>query len=93
MRSLSVMNPLAAVDTAQLEAAMKLASLDNLKGYNPGHHAVVKQPGFMREKPAQNELRGYEVVREPALWKGELFVQKGLWDCQADHCSRHIFQS
>lgn len=61
-----LINPLSFVDTAAIEAQMKLASLDHLAGYStkayPGPVAQTQTTEYTPEYMA----KGYEVLREPS---------------------------
>ncbi|KAE9367593.1 malic enzyme [Stipitochalara longipes BDJ] len=71
-RRISGFNPMAAVDIDAIEAQMKMASLDTLKGYSAEHYGTVKQ---YRETDyiAERNAGGYQVLREPAWNKGTSF--------------------
>jgi len=60
---------MAAVDIDAIEAQMKMAALDTLKGYSAEHYGIVKQ---YRETDyiAERNAGGYQVLREPAWNKG-----------------------
>jgi malate dehydrogenase (oxaloacetate-decarboxylating)(NADP+) len=76
-RRISGFNPMAAVDIDAIEAQMKMAALDTLKGYSAEHYGIVKQ---YRETDyiAERNAGGYQVLREPAWNKGtytlDLFI-------------------
>ena len=61
---------MAAVDTTAIEAAMKVSSLDVLRGYSQDHYGVVHQYRETDYVP-KNQAGGYQVLREPAWNKGE----------------------
>lgn len=61
------------VDTSALEAQMKMAALDGLRGYSQDHYAVVKQYRTTDYVP-KNQAGGYQVIREPAWNKGKIVV-------------------
>jgi malate dehydrogenase (oxaloacetate-decarboxylating)(NADP+) len=68
-RRISGFNPLQAVDIDAIEAQMKMAALDTLKGYSSDHYGTVKQyreTDYIMERNAG----GYQVLREPAWNKG-----------------------
>ncbi|KAN0095571.1 malic enzyme [Hyaloscypha variabilis] len=71
-RRISGFNPMAAVDIDAIEAQMKMAALDTLKGYSAEHYGIVKQ---YRETDyiAERNAGGYQVLREPAWNKGTSF--------------------
>ena len=61
---------MSSVDIASIEEAMKMATLDTLKGYAQNHYGEVKQYGET-EYISQNQAAGYQVLREPLWNKGE----------------------
>lgn len=63
---------MAAVDIDAIEAQMKMAALDTLKGYSADHYGTIKQ---YRETDyiAERNAGGYQVLREPAWNKGTSF--------------------
>lgn len=63
---------MAAVDIDAIEAQMKMAALDTLKGYSAEHYGTIKQ---YRETDyiAERNAGGYQVLREPAWNKGTSF--------------------
>jgi malate dehydrogenase (oxaloacetate-decarboxylating)(NADP+) len=64
-------NPLSFVDTAAIDAQMKLASLNHLAGYSTkAYPAAVEQSASTQYTP-EEMARGYQVLREPAWNKGE----------------------
>ncbi len=73
-------NPMSSVDIASIEEAMKMATLDTLKGYAQNHYGEVKQYG-QTEYISQNQAAGYQVLREPLWNKGkhhEIFCELHL---------------
>jgi malate dehydrogenase (oxaloacetate-decarboxylating)(NADP+) len=64
---------MAAVDIDAIEAQMKMAALDTLKGYSSEHYGTIKQ---YRETDyiAERNAGGYQVLREPAWNKGMLLT-------------------
>lgn len=60
------------IDTAAIEEAMRMAALDNLKGYARDHYGVVKQVKDT-EYVDENNAGGYQVLTEPAWNKGKIF--------------------
>lgn len=66
---MSGFNPMAAVDIAVIEAAMKMASLDTLRGYSQEHYGEVKQY-HQTEYIPKTQAGGYQILREPAWNKG-----------------------
>lgn len=63
------MSGLMALDTAAIEAKMRIASLDNLKGYNQRSYSTVTQTEST-EYVQKSNLRGYNLIRDPASNKG-----------------------
>jgi hypothetical protein len=63
---------MAAVDIDAIEAQMKMAALDTLKGYSADHYGTIKQ---YRETDyiAERNAGGYQVLREPAWNKGATY--------------------
>jgi malate dehydrogenase (oxaloacetate-decarboxylating)(NADP+) len=66
------MNPLGSVDIAAIEAQMKQAALDGLRGYAQDHYGTVKQYRNT-EYISKGMAGGYQVLREPAWNKGTSF--------------------
>lgn len=60
---------MASVDTNAIEAAMKMSSLDVLKGYSQDSFGVINQYRETDYVP-QHKAGGYQVIREPAWNKG-----------------------
>ncbi|TVY17328.1 NADP-dependent malic enzyme [Lachnellula arida] len=63
---------MASVDTGAIEAAMKMSSLDVLKGYSQDSFGVINQHRETDYVP-QHKAGGYQVIREPAWNKGTSF--------------------
>ncbi|TVY39184.1 NADP-dependent malic enzyme [Lachnellula subtilissima] len=72
MRRSSGFNPMASVDTSAIEAAMKMSSLDVLRGYSQDSFGVINQYRETDYVP-QHKAGGYQVIREPAWNKGTSF--------------------
>jgi len=68
-RRISGFNPLAAVDIQQVEAAMRMAQLDSLRGYAQDHYGSVQQQQCTDYVPKDSAC-GYQVIREPQWNKG-----------------------
>ncbi|KFY83678.1 hypothetical protein V500_10008 [Pseudogymnoascus sp. VKM F-4518 (FW-2643)] len=67
-------SPLSFVDTAAIDAQMKLASLDHLAGYSTkAYPAPVTQPATTEYIP-KDMAKGYQVLREPAWNKSTSFT-------------------
>lgn len=64
---------MAAVDIEALDAQMKIAALDGLKGYAQDKYPVVKQYRTTDYVP-KSAAGGYQVLREPAWNKGTSFT-------------------
>ena len=60
---------MAAVDIEAIEASMKMAALDGLRGYSDGNYGVVKQYRETEYVPKSSAC-GYQVLREPSWNKG-----------------------
>ncbi|CAG8975663.1 hypothetical protein HYALB_00012321 [Hymenoscyphus albidus] len=71
-RRMSGFNPMASVDTSAIEAAMKMSSLDTLRGYSSENYGTVKQFKATDYVP-KSHAGGYQVIREPAWNKGTSF--------------------
>ncbi|KAH8891281.1 hypothetical protein GQ53DRAFT_765393 [Thozetella sp. PMI_491] len=61
------------VDITSIEEAMKMASLDTLRGYAQNHYGEVKQYSNT-EYVTKNQAAGYQVLREPMWNKGLSFT-------------------
>jgi len=72
-RRISGLNPMSTVDIASIEEAMKMASLDQLRGYAQNHYGEVRQFRTTEYVP-QNSAGGYQVLREPLWNKGMLII-------------------
>jgi malate dehydrogenase (oxaloacetate-decarboxylating)(NADP+) len=70
-RRISGFNPMQAVDIEAIDAAMKLAALDTLRGYSQEHYGTVKQYRTT-DYISKGNAGGYQVLREPAWNKGIL---------------------
>ncbi|KAL7949032.1 hypothetical protein V8C42DRAFT_313043 [Trichoderma barbatum] len=72
-RRLTDFNPMSSVDVEAIEEAMKLASLDQHRGYAQDHYTEVKQDhetAYLKESDAS----AYQVLREPLWNKGLSFT-------------------
>ncbi|KAK5993324.1 NADP-dependent malic enzyme [Cladobotryum mycophilum] len=69
-RRLTDFNPMSSVNVAAIEEAMKLASLDQHRGYAQNHYAEVKQTRKTEYLP-QAMASGYQVIHEPLWNKGK----------------------
>ncbi|KAH8652362.1 malic enzyme [Xylariales sp. PMI_506] len=72
-RSLNQFNPMSSVDIGAIEAQMKMASLDGLRGYAQNHYGVVEQSKTTEYVP-KSAASGYQVLREPLWNKGLSFT-------------------
>lgn len=61
-----------AVDIEAIDAAMKLAALDTLRGYSQEHYGTIKQYRTT-DYISKGNAGGYQVLREPAWNKGTSF--------------------
>jgi len=65
------LNPMSSVDIAAIEERMKMASLDQHRGYAQNHYGEVAQ--FRNtEYVQQSQAAGYQILREPLWNKGML---------------------
>jgi malate dehydrogenase (oxaloacetate-decarboxylating)(NADP+) len=62
-------NPLNSVDVSAIEEAMKVANLDQLRGYSQNHYGEVSQP-CNTEYIQESEATGYQVLSQPLWNKG-----------------------
>ncbi|TAQ87876.1 hypothetical protein B7494_g3797 [Chlorociboria aeruginascens] len=72
-RRVSGLNPMASVDIAAIEAAMRQSALDGLRGYSQDHYGTVKQHRATDYVP-RSSAGGYQVLREPAWNKSTSFT-------------------
>jgi len=70
---------MASVDTSAIEAAMKMSSLDVLRGYSQDSFGVINQYRETDYVP-QHKAGGYQVIREPAWNKGGQEVPSQLFN-------------
>jgi malate dehydrogenase (oxaloacetate-decarboxylating)(NADP+) len=75
-------NPLNSVDVSAIEEAMKVANLDQLRGYAQNHYGEVSQP-CNTEYIQESEATGYQVLSQP-LWN------KGLSFTPEDRVSKNL---
>jgi malate dehydrogenase (oxaloacetate-decarboxylating)(NADP+) len=69
-RRISATNPMSSVDLSRIEEAMKMASLDTLRGYAQNTYGLVNQYTTTEYVPEQ-AAAGYQILREPLWNKGE----------------------
>ncbi|KAJ2894970.1 NADP-dependent malic enzyme [Zalerion maritima] len=81
-RRISAVNPMSSVDVSAIEQAMKMASLDQLRGYVQNTYGEVHQYKNT-EYVTKNQAAGYQVLREP-LWN------KGLSFTPEDRASKNL---
>ncbi|KAH6611138.1 malic enzyme [Trichoderma cornu-damae] len=72
-RRLTDFNPMSSVDVTAIEEAMKLASLDQHRGYAQDHYTEVKQD-HETQYLQESEASAYQVLREPLWNKGLSFA-------------------
>jgi hypothetical protein len=63
---------MSSVDVASIEASMKMANLDGLRGYAQNHYGEIQQEKST-EYIDQSSAAGYQVLREPLWNKGQSF--------------------
>ena len=81
-RRISAANPMSSVDISSIEEAMKMASLDTLRGYAQNHYGQVQQYATTEYIP-QHQAAGYQVLREPLWNKGELTLSGTRRSCMS----------
>lgn len=64
-------NPMSSVDIAAIEEAMKMASLDTLRGYAQNRYNNEVRQYATTEYLSQAQALGYQVLNEPMWNKGE----------------------
>lgn len=70
VRRTSASNPMSSVDLATIEEALKMASLDTLRGYCQSTYGEVHQE-TTTEYISHEEARGYQVLNQPHWNKGK----------------------
>lgn len=65
------MNPLSTVDVAAIEEGIRVASLDQLRGYSQNNYAAEVRQMRTTEYVPMSQAAGYQVLREPVWNKGE----------------------
>ncbi|KAF7956792.1 hypothetical protein EAE96_004119 [Botrytis aclada] len=88
----TAMNPIAGIDIAAIEAAMKQSSLDHLKGYNQTNYPTVTQSNDT-EYISQESAKGYQVLREPAWNKGTSFTPEDRVNKNLTGLIPHVLES
>lgn len=71
VRRTSASNPMSSVDLSTIEEALKMASLDTLRGYCQNTYGEVHQE-TTTEYISHDEARGYQVLNQPHWNKGKL---------------------
>lgn len=72
-RRLTDFNPLSTIDLFAVREAMKMAALDQHRGYAKDSHGEVKQDRTT-EHLAKSQAAGYQIIREPLWNKGLSFT-------------------
>lgn len=72
-RRLTDFNPLSSVDFSAIEEAMRMAALDQHRGYAKDSFGEVKQEGTT-EYLHKNHAAGYQIIREPLWNRGMPFL-------------------
>ncbi|KAH7152361.1 hypothetical protein B0J13DRAFT_261414 [Dactylonectria estremocensis] len=72
-RSLTNSHPMSNVDISAIEHKIKMATLDQHRGYAQNHYSEVKQDR-PTEYLAEDQAAGYQIVREPFWNKGLAFT-------------------
>lgn len=70
-RRISAANPMSSVDIAAIEEAMRMASLDTLRGYAQNRYNNEVRQYATTEYLSQTQALGYQVLNEPMWNKGE----------------------
>ena len=70
-RRISAANPMSSVDISAIEEAMRMASLDTLRGYAQNHYSNEVRQYATTEYLSQTQALGYQVLSEPMWNKGE----------------------
>ena len=72
-RRLTNFNPMSSVDIFAIEEAMKMAALDQHRGYTQSHIAEVQQHRST-EYLNHSQAAGYQVIHQPLWNKGMLLT-------------------
>ncbi|KAF5122468.1 NADP-dependent malic enzyme [Metarhizium anisopliae] len=72
-RRLTLFNPMSTVDVSAIEEAMKMATLDQHRGYVKDTYGEVQQERNT-EYLAKSQAAGYQIIREPLWNKGLSFT-------------------
>ncbi|KAL8418313.1 hypothetical protein RB594_001791 [Gaeumannomyces avenae] len=73
-RRMSAMNPLSTVDLSAIEEGIRVASLDQLRGYSQNKFAGEVRQIRTTEYLPMSQAAGYQVLREPVWNKGLSFA-------------------
>lgn len=76
-RRLTLFNPMSTVDVSAIEEAMKMATLDQHRGYVKDTYGEVQQERNT-EYLAKSQAAGYQVIREPLWNKGMLYLSRSF---------------
>ena len=71
-RMTDLLHPMSAVDIGAIEEKMKMAQLDQLRGYAQNHYGQVTQFRTTDYVP-ESQASGYQVLREP-LWNKGMYI-------------------
>jgi malate dehydrogenase (oxaloacetate-decarboxylating)(NADP+) len=82
------LNPMSSVDVQAIEAKMKMASLDQLRGYAQNHYGEVHQYTSTEYVP-QSEAAGYQILREPIWNKGTFICMSAPMSASCPHVRIH----
>lgn len=63
-------NPMSSVDLSAIEQQIKMAALDQHRGYVQDHYNEVKQ-AVPTQYPSATDAAGYQVIGQPFWNKGE----------------------
>jgi len=91
-RRMTDLNPMSAVDVQAIEAKMKMASLDQLRGYAQHHYGEVKQYTSTEYIP-QSKAAGYQILREPTWNRGTLVCMSAAMSAPNSACTTSRFPS
>ena len=70
-RRISAANPMSSVDITAIEEAMRMASLDTLRGYAQNRYSNEVRQYATTEYLSQTQALGYQVLNEPMWNRGE----------------------
>ena len=81
------------IDTAAIDAQMKLASLNHLAGYTTKSYPDAVPQSSTTTYTPEEMARGYEVLREPFFNKGAYLLAQFLQKDNSNSSHRHILRS